>query len=508
MNLFSEEKILTSFPHKKADALELAICFPNTYMVGMASLGYQTAWKLLNQNESVKTTRWFTDVKEDSDLRTPLAYIGFSFSWELDYKNIFKILEENKISIFSSERSEEDPLVFAGGQIPNANPEPFCDNFDFFLTGDLEVVAEPFINKIVEAKDLKRVKKLEELSKIPGVYVPKIGGVINRISSKESLSFSSILTSNSYWPDTFIIEVARSCPELCRFCLASYGSLPFRTPDVKNSLIPIIEDGLKHTNKLGLLGASVTQHPGFDELLDYLLEKKIASPGLQVQIASVRADTISKKLAEGLHKLGSKSLTMAIETGSDRLREIINKKVSRETILNSIQTIYDAGFNSIKLYGMVGIPQETDDDLNETIKLLKEIKTKNKGKKLTWGCSTFVPKAQTPFQYYGMDKSAEKKLKLLSKELHKAGIEFKPESYEWSIIQGLISRGDRSINKILVDAYRYGSTIGSFKKAMRENKDIDGEYFIYKNWDINTKLPWENVQGFLNKEIVKEHAAI
>jgi radical SAM superfamily enzyme YgiQ (UPF0313 family) len=522
MNLFSEEKILTSFPHKKSDALELAICFPNTYMVGMASLGYQTAWKLLNQNENVKTTRWFTDIQEPrrggACSALPPAYIGFSFSWELDYKNIFKILEENKISIFSSERSEDDPLVFAGGQIPNANPEPFCDNFDFFLTGDLEVVAEPFINKIVEIKDLNRTKKLEELAKVPGIYVPTRRGLlqqapttpikINRVYAKENLSSSCILTPNSYWPDTFIIEVARSCPELCRFCLASYGSLPFRTPDIKNSLIPIIESGLKHTNKLGLLGASVTQHPGFDELLDYLLQKKITSPDLQVQIASVRADTISKKLAEGLHKLGSKSLTMAIETGSDRLREIINKKVSRETILNSIQTIYDSGFNSIKLYGMAGIPQETDDDLNETIKLLKEIKAKNKGKKLTWGCSTFVPKAQTPFQYYGMDKSAEKKLKLLSKELHKAGIEFKPESYEWSIIQGLISRGDRSINKILVDAYRYGSTIGSFKKAMRENKDIDSEYFIYKNWDINTKLPWENVQGFLNREIIKEHATL
>lgn len=514
MNLFSEEKILTSFPHKKADALEIAICFPNTYMIGMASLGYQMAWKFLNQNENVRTTRSFTDVKEPrrgGTCSTLPAYIGFSFSWELDYKNIFKILEENKISIFSNERSEDDPLVFAGGQVPNANPEPFIDNFDFFLLGDLEVVSESFLNKIIEIKNLPRSKKLEELSKLPGIYVPGRGNAINRISTKGNLSHSCILTPNSYWPDTFIVEVARSCPELCRFCLASYGSLPFRTPDVKNSLIPIIEGGLKHTNKLGLLGASVTQHPGFDELLDYLLAingKGGVAPPLQVQIASVRADTISKKLAEGLHKLGSKSLTMAIETGSDKLREIINKKVSRETILNSIQTIYDAGFNSIKLYGMVGIPQETDEDLNETIKLLKEIKTKNKGKKLTWGCSTFVPKAQTPFQYYGMDKAAEKKLKLLSKELHKAGIEFKPESYEWSIIQGLISRGDRSINKILVDAYRYGSTIGSFKKAMRENKDIDSDYFTYKNWDINTKLPWENVQGFLNKEIVKEHAAI
>ncbi len=514
MNPFSNEKILTHFPPKQSDALDLAICFPNTYMIGMASLGYQTAWKLLNQNENVRTTRWFTDIQESRSgmaCHAHPAYIGFSFSWELDYKNIFKMLEENKISLFSKERSENDPLVFAGGQIPNANPEPFCDNFDFFLIGDLEVVAEPFINKIIEIKDLKREDKLKELSKLPGIYVPGCRYLINQIptTTKESLSSSCILTPDSYWPNTFIIEVARSCPELCRFCLASYGSLPFRTPDIKDSLIPTIEKGLKHTNKIGLLGASVTQHPGFDKLLDYLLTcRSVITPPLHVQIASVRADTISKKLAESLFTLGNKSVTMAIESGSDRLREVINKKVSRETILSSIQTIYDTGINSIKLYGMVGLPTETNEDLDETIKLLKEIKTKNKGKRLSWGCSTFVPKAGTPFQYYGMDKTADKKLKYYSKELHKLGIEFKPESYEWSIIQGLISRGDRSVNKILVDAYKYGSTIGSFKKAMRENKNINSEYFIYANWDLDIELPWGNIKGHLNSELIKKQATV
>lgn len=509
MNIFSEEKILTSFPRKDNDAIDLVISFPNTYMVGMASLGYQTAWKFLNQNEGVRTVRWFTDIKEPgkSLINQAPAYIGFSFSWELDYKNIFKILEENNISLFSNERGENDPLVFAGGQVPNANPEPFINNFDFFLTGDLEVIAEPFINKIIEIKNLPRSKKLEELSTVPGVYVPRFGKIIDRISTKGNLSSSCILTPNSYWPDTFIVEVARSCPELCRFCLASYGSLPFRTPDVKNSLIPVIESGLKHTNKLGLLGASVTQHPHFEELLDYLIEKHKSSP-LHVQIASVRADTISKKLADGLHALGVKSVTMAIESGSDKIREIINKKVSKETILNSIKTIYDSGIKSVKLYGMVGLPQETDDDINETISFLKTLKLTNKGLRLSWGCSTFVPKAQTPFQYYGINKEAEKRLKYLTKELHKAGIEFKPESYEWSTVQGLISRGDSSINKILVDAYKYGSSLGSFKKAIRENKDIDADYFIFKDWDLDKKLPWENISGHLKKEIIKEHSKI
>ncbi|OGI08456.1 MAG: hypothetical protein A3F80_00705 [Candidatus Melainabacteria bacterium RIFCSPLOWO2_12_FULL_35_11] len=514
MNPFQNEKILISFPAKTKNAIQLACAFPNIYTVGMASLGFQTAWKLFNQNPALNVSRWFMDIQEKSN--SAPDYIGFSFSWELDYKNIFSMLEKNNIPLRANERGTNDPIVFCGGQVPNANPGPFCENFDFFLIGDLEIVARGLTNKIIEIKNLTREEKLNELSKLPGVYVPHCMDMPWHASAKKqttpgNLTSSSILTPDSVWPDTFIIEVVRSCPELCRFCLASYNSLPFRTPDVKDSLIPTIDFGLKHTNKIGLLGASVTQHPEFEELLEHLLSKSVEichSKSLQVQIASVRADSVTKKTADGLLKLGSKSLTMAVETGSARLRNVINKKVSNETIIKSIETIYNSGFNSIKLYGMAGLPSETENDLNETIKLLSEIKTRNKGKKLSWGCSVFVPKAQTPFQYFGVDKGARKKLKYLSKELHKIGVDFRPESYEWSLIQALISRGDRSVNKILEDAYRYGGTLGSFKKAMKGNKNIDCDNFIFKEWDRSIKLPWENIQGHLKKEIISKHAEV
>jgi len=510
MNYFKNEKIIANISSHVRDAILMAIAFPNTYSIAMTSLGYQTAWKLFNQNENVKAVRWFTDIKESCRglmNQTP-TYVGFSFSWELDYKNIFEILEKNNIPLSSTDRKEDDPLIFCGGQVPNANPEPFCDNFDFFLLGDLEEIAEGFINKIVEIKDLSRQDKLSELAKLPGVYMPG-KDAINRVStkrqiSKNDLSSSSILTPDSVWPNAFIVEVVRSCPELCKFCLASYGSLPFRKPNLKNGLIPAIDHGLQFTNKIGLLGASVTQHPEFEGLIEYLLTKK----NLSVQIASIRADTISQKITNGLHKLGAKSLTMAVETGSERLRDIINKKVNNETIKNSIDTIYNAGFNSVKLYGMVGLPGETQDDLDKTVSFLGEIKKKNKTKKLIWGCSVFVPKATTPFQWQGMDKDADKKIKYLKKELHKIGVDFRPESFEWACIQGLISRSDRSINKILVDAYKYGSTLGSFKKAIRENKHIDSDYFMFTDWDKNTKLPWDNIQGYLSKDIIKSQSLL
>jgi len=344
MDPFKDENILIKMPAKVKDAIELAIAFPNTYAIGMASLGYQTAWKLFNQNENVKAIRWFTDIQEKSN-HLP-EYIGFSFSWELDYKNIFYMLEKNKIPLHAKDRTKNDPIVFAGGQVINTNCAPFCENFDFFLIGDLEEIAVDFINKIVEIKDLTREEKLNELSKLQGVFVP-CRDVINHVSTKRkftsgNLSYSSILTPDCIWPNTFLVEVVRSCPELCRFCLASYGSLPFRSPDLKESLIPIIDFGLKHTNKIGLLGASITQHPEFELLIDHLCSRVHTPIRPYVQIASVRADTITKNLADGLFKLGAKSITMAVETGSPRLRDIINKKVSNETIIKSIETIYQA----------------------------------------------------------------------------------------------------------------------------------------------------------------------
>jgi len=502
MNFFNKEKFLIDVPVKNRDALTLAIAFPNSYSIGMASLGYQTAWKYLNQSKNINTIRYFTDIQEKNSDNP--AYIGFSFSWELDYKNILEMLEKNQIPIYSDERKDFDPLIFAGGVVPSANPEPFAAFLDFFLIGDLETVYKDFLEVLHEIKDLKREEKLLRLSKLSFIYVPSMSNkLIKKEVSKDLLSYSSILTENSIWPNTFIVEVVRSCPELCRFCLASYGSLPFRTPDLKEKLIPVIELGLKHTNKIGLLGPSITQHPEFESLINCLLAKK-GSSELQVQIASVRADTISQNLAEGLHKLGTKSITMAVESGSERLRKIINKKVSNETITNSVQTINNAGFKSIKLYGMVGLPYETQDDIEETIKLLKSLKLKTKNLQLTWGSSVFVPKASTPFQWYGVDKESDKKLKFLSRELHKTGIAFKPESYKWAKVQALLSRGDRTLAKCLEKVYRYGFTLGSFNKVFKE-ENVDIDHYMFKTWDKNTKLPWENIQGHLNKETVLKH---
>jgi len=214
MTLFNEETILYNIPPKNIDAITIALAFPNTYEIGIASLGYQTAWRLFNQDENIQTIRWFTNIQESNhNFNQSPKYLGFSLSWELDYKNIFSILEKNNVPLHSKNRGEADPIVFCGGQVINANPKPFCQNFDFFLMGDLETSVNDLMKKILEIKTLKREEKLKELAKIPTVYVPTIGSTsIKRKSSNNELTSSSLLTKNSIWPNVFLLEVVRSCP--------------------------------------------------------------------------------------------------------------------------------------------------------------------------------------------------------------------------------------------------------------------------------------------------------
>jgi radical SAM superfamily enzyme YgiQ (UPF0313 family) len=271
------------------------------------------------------------------------------------------------------------------------------------------------------------------------------------------------------------------------------------------SLIPAIERGLQVTSRLGLLGASVSQHPEFESLLNYLAQPQYAE--VRLSIASVRTNTVTPQLAQTLAQRGTKSLTLAIESGSEKLRQIVNKKLEREEILTAAHNAKVGGLTGLKFYGMVGIPGETDEDLEKTLALFKEIKKTAPGLRLTLGCSTFVPKSHTPFQWLGVDKSAEKRLKFLQKQLGSQGIDFRPESYQWSVIQALLSRGDRRLTPLLLLTRHYGDTLGSFKRAFKE---LQGqlpplEFYVHQNWAVNQVLPWHHLLGPLPGATLKKH---
>lgn len=526
---FTDERLLFTPAQPDSNAIPLILAFPNEYTIGITSLGYQVVWSTFATRPDVAIARLFTDVSEALPNRPEV--LGFSVSWELDYVNILAMLESLDLPIWAKQRQDEHPLVFGGGPVLTANPEPFAEFFDVILLGDGELLLGEFIDAYKAVRGADRSTKLRRLAQVPGIYIPSLYAVtyddvagpiaaIQPIDSQipatiqkqtyrgNTLSTSTVVTEKATWENIYMVEVVRSCPEMCRFCLASYLTLPFRTADLESSLIPAIEQGLTVTDRIGLLGASVTQHPEFDALLDHLNQPQFDD--VRVSVASVRTNTVTEKLAQTLVKHDTKSITIAVESGSDRIRQVINKKLQNDEITQAAVQAKAGGLSSLKLYGMVGIPSETIADVEQTVAMLKSLKKAVPGLRLTWGCSTFVPKAHTPFQWFGVNREAEKRLKFLQKQLRPQGIDFRPESYSWSVIQTLISRGDRRLAPLLALVRQYGDTLGSYRRAFKELRGTlpPLDFYVFDDWQQEQVLPWEHLQGPLPKATLQKHLAI
>ena len=287
------------------------LAFPSTYTVGITSLGYQVVWATLARRSDVDVRRLFTDQGDPAHRYCDL--FGLSLSWELDGPVLLDLLEQQRIPLWAAERGDRDPIVFGGGPVLTANPEPLAPFFDVVLLGDVELLLPAFIDALQACREAPRPERLRRLAQVPGVYVPALyaprygaDGELLAVEPTEAgipataakqtwrgntLSHSTVITPEAAWPDIHMVEVVRSCPELCRFCLASYLTLPFRTPSLDDGLIPAVEKGLTATQRLGLLGASVTQHPQFADLLHWLDGDRFE--GTRVSVSSVRAATVT-----------------------------------------------------------------------------------------------------------------------------------------------------------------------------------------------------------------------
>ena len=527
-SVFDYERLLFTPATPNHNAIPVIFAFPNEYTVGITSLGYQVVWATLAMRDDLQVSRLFTDIREQLPRHPEL--LGFSMSWELDYVNIFNLLESLEIPIRANSRHQNHPLIFGGGPVLTANPEPYADFFDIILLGDGENLLGDFIDTYKKVRNADRETQLKTLSQVPVIYIPSLYAIeyitpdgeiksINPILTEippiiqkqtyrgNTLSASTVVTEKAAWENIYMVEVVRSCPEMCRFCLASYLTLPFRTASLENSLIPGIERGLTVTNRLGLLGASVTQHPEFIELLDYISQPKYDN--IRLSVASVRTNTVTVKLVETLVKRDTKSLTIAVESGSEKVRKFVNKKLDNHEIIQAAINAKVGGLSSLKLYGMVGIPGEAAEDVDATIKMMENVKKAAPGLRLTLGCSTFVPKSHTPFQWFGVNKQAEKRLQLLQKYLKPQGIEFRPESYNWSIIQALLSRGDRRLSQLLELTRDFGDSLGSYKRAFKQLKGQipDLDFYVYSNWSTEQILPWNHLQGPLPQSTLIKHLA-
>ena len=523
--MLGKEVFLLPRPQKRGGLFAVSWFYPNTYAVGMAGLGYQLVWRLLDNDPDIIVRRGFTDIEEPG--QKPELF-GFTVSWELDYLNVMNVLNKHDIALSAEERDVDAPIVFAGGPVMSANPEPFSELFDLFLIGDAETAVPAFINAWKEARLLKtRKERLEFLSTTAGVYVPSLyeseyagtNGTLVKTAPRAAttpayvqkqifspppdyVAHSVILSPDTTWGDMFLTEIARSCPQECRFCLASFLTRPFRPGNVE-AIMAAIDLGLQHTKKIGLLGPSVTEHPQFDQIADALL----ARPTTQVSIASIRADTISDNVLKMLRGLGQRSVTIAIESGSPRLRSIMKKNLTQDEIEQAMALLDSHGFESVKLYGIAGLPHELDSDLEETIALLQTLKKRHRRMRIVFGISSFVPKAQTPFQRFGRDKRSGEKLEYLRKHLAKVGIDVRPESHNWSDIQAAISRGDRRLAPILKTAAEGGGKLGDWKRAFRNRAAAipDLEYYAFRNMDECETMPWSHLMESHKQEFLEKH---
>ena len=498
----NNERFLYNRINSKNSDFVMWMGFPGIYSFSMSSLGYLWMFKTIDEIDGVNIERICSDTENTQYNISEVKVFGFSFSFDMDFLTIFSMLEKYNLPLKAKNR-EKFPLIFAGGPVVSANPEPYKEFFDFFIIGDGEDVNLKVIDicKVNQARTKDYI--LKQLSEIEGVYVPKYPKKVKKLTKKLSeCIYTPVLSKNAYLKDTFILEMSRGCANRCGFCLASYLNLPLRCVPY-DELLKTIDLGLKYTNKIALLGAQISAHPHFHDVCKYIYDKIQNGEQIEMSVSSLRVDAITPDVVKTLVAGGQKNSTLAIEAGSDRLRKVINKNLTENQIFEAVKIARANGLKGLKFYGMIGLPTETQSDLDEIVNLAKKLKKENKGFDISFGFSSFVPKPNTPFQWIGREntKLLEEKSNFLKKELHKLGITAHISSIKWDYWQAVLSRGDSSLNDFVLKVYQYGGKLGAFKKAAKELK-INTDSFATDNYSFTQDLPWDFIDIKPDKEFL------
>lgn len=494
------EKFLYAQKSDKHPKINVWFAYPAIESFAMASLGYLSIFKLLDLSENIFVERVYADSKTTRCSVKDVDVIGFSTSFEIDILTVVKMLKKYNIALKSSQREQNDPLIFAGGPAINANPLPYQDFYDFISIGEGQSTLK-VVEFIAQNKHLKRDELLEKIKDFEGIWVPKFGKYDVKVARDELLEPVStpILSDKSFFKDTFVIEIERGCPKMCNFCLASWLNLPTRFLDTQK-IINSISNALEYTDKIALLGAYVAGHPDFDKIIDFIAEKNEISP-VELSISSLRADLADEKLFKTLVKCGQKHATIAIEAGSERMRKIIKKDLSDEQIYKTVECARLSGLKGLKIYTMIGFPNELQSDIEALVTLAKDLKNKNKGFELAFSLSTLIPKAHTPFEDVVKEnsKSLTEKIEYLKKEMHKIGITLRPSSVEWDAIQAVLSRCDISLADYIIEVCERGGNLGAFKHVWKEFHKKK----IFKSLDEAAQMPYDNSKNTVPWEFIK-----
>ena len=533
-------------PH--AARLGVALTFPNTYHVGMSNLGLQTVYQLFNAHEEVVCERVFLPPKQELqaqlasgaplrtlESQTPVAdfdVFAFSVSFEWDYTNLVAMLRLARLPIYAADRTNRHPLVVLGGAVTFVNPEPLAPFVDVVAAGEGEALVPALIEVLGSASN--RGDALRALAGRTGFYIPSFydvryesDGTIADFVPKEGTGAprtvrkaalrtteaveppaTSIFTPDTEFGSRLLIEVVRGCANLCRFCWAGYNYLPVRAFPTER-ILARAKAARPYAHRIGLVSIALCDHPDIEEIL-----RQLVAMDYSISPASLRLDDLTEPIVRLLRASGERTLTIAPETGSDRLRRVINKTVTNDEILEKTELIFGNGIENLKLYYMIGLPTESDEDLvairGLTVSmreiLLKHARSRGRIGRIVGSVNPLIPKPGTAYQWLPMETPAvtEQKmhrLRALVADLDNVYFTIKSERH--SYYQALLSLGDRRVAPAIVAAEANG---GNWRRATAD-ANVDSDFYIFRDRRDDRVLPWDIIDGGMKKTFFRDEFA-
>ncbi len=528
----------------------VCLAYPNVYRIGMANLGFQTVYKIFNELPSFLCERVFLPASgDDAEFVTGAAetvslenqkplrefdVLAFSVSFENDYPSVLNMLEMSGLPLKAKDRTDQHPLVIGGGIALTLNPEPLADYFDVFIPGEAEEILPVFARAYAEGrqKELDRQALLIDLQKqVPGIYIPAlyrvtyfpdgkirdmvglVEGIPGRIQISPVKNINAFCTTevirsrDSEMADMFLVEVNRGCPHLCRFCAAGHVYAPPRFRSYEE-ISRAIDQGLTAKKKIGLVGTAVSDHPDLTKICQYIVDH-----GAQAGIGSLRLDRMDEKTVDMLKAGGIETVALAPEAGSQRLRDLLRKGIAADDILNAARMLIEKEMSNLRLYFMVGLPTETDEDIDAIIDLAKKIQHtalhhtqgKRKFRRITLSINQFIPKPRTPLQWCELAdvQDVNKKIKKIVHAFRRdRQIHVLADVPKWNYVQALLSLGDRRVGDILLKVHQLN---GNWMKALKA-LNINPDFYVYRHKELDEFLPWDMMEaGVSKKYLVKEY---